>query len=185
VIRLGPRRITGEQPDHDSASVAEGRTCPSARCQEGAILLGIAGTNGVVGYLSQRLEVDRDFVTKAREGRSPERRFRFAGPCVEGDCAQWDGKRCGVIDMAVDAQQNGVVPTLDLPLPRCAIRATCRWFSQLGPKACAVCPLIVTDNRQSTRANTSESQPEGPPALFIEAKGPTYSAEIGPEEALA
>jgi hypothetical protein len=31
-------------------------------------------------------------------------------------------------------------------LPDCSIRTTCRWFGQIGEKACTVCPLVMTDN---------------------------------------
>jgi hypothetical protein len=35
-------------------------------------------------------------------------------------------------------------PTVD-PLPRCSIRANCRWFDQQGADACRVCPFVITD----------------------------------------
>jgi hypothetical protein len=121
-------------------------TCPSAPCESGATLLGVVGSQGRVGYLTPPLTIDDDFVATARRGRSPEKRFRFAAPCVEERCAQWTGSRCGVIDAVIanplprpDDEAGG--------LPRCSIRSACRWFAQSGTDACRVCPLVITDCR--------------------------------------
>jgi hypothetical protein len=120
------------------------RVCPSARCEEGAILLGIVGRDGVVGYVQPQIVVGQDFVDAATRGRTPEKRFRFAGPCVEAECAHWTGARCGVIDRVMQLRdQKALTPSPDLP--RCTIRPLCRWFAQRGPEACQVCPLVVTD----------------------------------------
>lgn len=118
--------------------------CPSARCEDGAYLVGIVGADGVVGYVTPLLQVDMNFVRRARNGREPEGRFRFAQPCVEGACANWDGTRCGVIDRALAAKAEA---DIDLPpgLPRCSIRRWCRWFEQAGAAACSACPLVITD----------------------------------------
>jgi hypothetical protein len=118
--------------------------CPSSRCAAGATLVGIVMSDGHVAYATDRIEIDEEFVRRAREGRSPERRFRFASPCVRGACSQWTGTRCGVIDSVLQA-----LPTSDAgfegELPCCSIRPQCRWFSQTGAAACAVCPLVITD----------------------------------------
>jgi hypothetical protein len=135
-------------------------TCPSARCEEGATLLGVVGPTGV-GYVTPRFLIDAEFVRTARREPSPERVFRFAGQCVEGDCAQWTGSRCGIIDMAIRTQRSGIVPAAARPLPRCSIRPTCRWYFQAGPEACAVCPLVVTDGTTDERAMDRSAVPEG------------------------
>jgi hypothetical protein len=124
---------------------SEQRWCPSARCEEGALLLGIVGDDGVVSYLTPRLSIDAAFVRQAYQGRAPEKRFRFAQPCAEGRCAQWTGRRCGVIDRMM-AELDGLdVAEPDRGLPACALRHVCRWFSQAGARACAACPLVITD----------------------------------------
>ena len=119
-------------------------TCPSARCEPGATLLGVVEADGTVGYITPRLTVDEAFVEQASRGRAPEKRFRFAGACVESGCAQWTGSRCGVIDRVLEggllddgANAQG--------LPHCSIRSSCRWFAQSGAEACGVCPLVITD----------------------------------------
>ncbi|HEX8646546.1 MAG TPA: hypothetical protein VF715_06570 [Thermoleophilaceae bacterium] len=122
------------------------RTCPSSSCEPGAKLIGVVGADGTVGYVSPPLEIDADFVERARRGRTPEKRFRFAGPCVEGRCAQWTGSRCGVIDTVLTTPDR---PSAPERLPHCGIRSSCRWYAQSGAEACAVCPLVVTDLRES------------------------------------
>ena len=91
---------------------------------------------------------------------SPERRFRFAGPCVEDGCPQWTGAGCAIADMAAEVVNIGF-PASPRQLPACSIRHSCRWYFQRGPAACAACPLIVadtggTDTYQSTRAEGTQ-----------------------------
>jgi hypothetical protein len=120
--------------------------CPSSVCREGATLLGIVLPDGRVAYAPQQVTVTAEFVKLAQEGRSPEARFRFSGPCVKAACRQWSGTGCGVIEAVlaeVGSREEGV-------LPRCSIRPECRWFHQAGPRACAVCPEVVTDQRAGT-----------------------------------
>lgn len=130
--------------------------CPSARCDEGAYLIGIVGADGVVGYVSPLLRVDAAFMSGTREGRDPERRFRFAQACVEGGCANWDGARCQVIDRAVAARASLAAGEI-AGLPRCGIRPSCRWFRQSGPEACATCPLVITDLPSAAMRAVEES----------------------------
>jgi hypothetical protein len=129
--------------------MADEYTCPSAPCEPGATLLGLVGEDGRIGYLTPALRIDEEFVARVERGRSPRKRFRFAGPCLEGECRQWTGSRCGVVDTVFDAveklapqpaREEGV-------LPRCAIRSSCRWFAQEGAAACAACPFVITDCR--------------------------------------
>jgi hypothetical protein len=126
--------LTGLDPERD-------RICPSARCEEGSLLLGIVGPDGRVGFVSPPLPVNDAFVARAKQGRAPERRFRFAGRCVEYACGHWTGERCGVIDAAMTA----LAARADEALRPCAIRPSCRWFGQHGLAACSVCPLVVTE----------------------------------------
>ncbi len=116
--------------------------CPSARCSDGAILLGIVNGDGTVGFLPERLLIDQEFVDAAHRGRTPEKRFRFSNRCVQGACRQWTGDRCGVIDRVMDFLGTTEPPA---DLPRCSIRTQCRWYGQNGPAACSACPLVITD----------------------------------------
>jgi hypothetical protein len=116
--------------------------CPSARCQEGAKLLGIVTVGGEVRFLQEQLNVDREFVEATKKGRAPEKRFRFADACLKSGCSQWTGDRCGVIEKMLPKR----IGDSDSPeLAPCAIRGKCRWFSQSGPVACSACRFLVTD----------------------------------------
>lgn len=115
--------------------------CPSSRCQEGAILIGIVLADGRIAYSSDQILIDREFVELAQQGRAPETRFRFSTPCARNACRQWTGQRCSVIDRLtplLEKQQS-------IDLPTCTIRAECRWYAQAGEAACGICPEIITD----------------------------------------
>lgn len=115
-------------------------TCPSSTCTPGNLLIGIVRHDGTVVPLRTPLSVDERFAERASaEKRPPETRFRFAGPCVESGCENWSGGRCGVADVAV-----AEIPASDhTALRPCAIRATCRWWTQHGPAACRRCAYVI------------------------------------------
>jgi hypothetical protein len=142
--------------DPGGPSEAAQRACPSARCEPGATLLGIVNADGTVGFVTPPLQIDEEFVQRAKQGRDPEKRFRFAGTCVESGCKQWTGARCGVIDRVLGAGVTGPSAVASAgtraSLPQCAIRSTCRWFAQSGAAACGVCPLVVTEASASSDA---------------------------------
>ncbi|HEU5062244.1 MAG TPA: hypothetical protein VFT79_03700 [Solirubrobacterales bacterium] len=125
----------------DGEGDREDLLCPSAPCEPGALLLGLVGGDGRVGYVRPALEVDEDFVAKALAGRAPEKRFRFAQPCRESGCHFWSEGRCGVADAAAESEEADGEGSL----PACAIRPRCRWFAQAGASACRGCPTVVTD----------------------------------------
>lgn len=129
---------------------SEKKLCPSYGCREGAILLGVVMRDGRVAFSSDRIVVNREFVQIAREGRAPEKRFRFGGQCVQSGCGQWAENRCGVIDSVMEetAASDGGGQFDASNLPPCSIRSQCRWFSQRGAEACAVCPEVITDLRE-------------------------------------
>ena len=131
-----------------SDSLENHATCPSAKCKTGADLLGVVNEEGKVDMLHTPFKIDQAFVTTARQNGIPESRFRFAKRCVTSGCVQWTGEKCGVIEKIMTLV-NETVAKDSLPvendLKKCSIRSTCRWFSQRGPEACAVCTLVVTD----------------------------------------
>src|SRR3954467_2789299 len=144
----------------DSPSPAGKALCPSATCKDGALLLGIVQKDATIGFLPEKMPIDSKFTAIAHEGRAPEKRFRFADKCVQSGCKQWTGTRCGVIDSLLNLNQN--VPSAQR-LPNCSIRPECRWFSQNGAKACALCPLVITD--------LQEDQPASPTVTPVETTG--------------
>lgn len=123
--------------------------CPSHRCETGSILLGIVMRDGRVAFSSERIVVSEEFVQIASQGRTPEKRFRFGGNCVQAGCKQWTDGQCGVIEKVVADVDTSNEPA---GLPECSIRPECRWFDQRGPAACAACPLVITDMREDVIA---------------------------------
>ena len=121
--------------------------CPSAPAEEGAQLLGMIRQDGSVAYVKDKIAVTKEFVDLTGTGREPEQRFRFTSPCQESACAQWVGGQCGLPD-----KLSGLVPRLDVgeSLPRCTIRARCRWFHQAGADACRICPSVATRGETAT-----------------------------------
>lgn len=129
--------MTVDLPEDSGAA----RTCPSARAEAGNLLFGrVQGAR--VERLATPLPVDAAFVEALAARGPPEQRFRFAGVCAEGACAQWQDGACGVIRRVL-ADRKPVAEGL----PACALRPTCRWFGQEGAVACAACALVVTDRR--------------------------------------
>jgi len=125
-------------------------TCPSSDCSPGNLLIGVIGSDGRVGHIRPPLTVDENFVQRASQGATPpEARLRFAGQCVEAACAQWTGAACGVIQGLLTATGEKTEEPRETGIPVCAIRPSCRWFSQEGLDACRVCPLVV----RSPKAN--------------------------------
>ena len=117
--------------------------CPSYRCAEGSLLLGVVEADGSVAFASRPLEVSQEFVDAAREGRAAEKRFRFAGPCHGANCGQWTDGRCGIPEkvarLFAQAGRSSTAPA------DCAIRDRCRWFAQQSYAACELCPLVTTE----------------------------------------
>lgn len=129
--------------------------CPSARGEPGALLLGLVGRDGSVAYVRPALEIDEDFIGRAREGRAPEKRFRFAQPCATSGCMHWTEGRCGVADAAAGSEEAQA----DGQLPACDIRPRCRWYAQAGPSACRSCPTVVTDVTSSAEWQRRSPEP--------------------------
>lgn len=113
--------------------------CPSYRCIEGAWLLGVVQRDGIVDYLGSPPLLDREDVIIARQGRAPELRFRFAGPCVKSACEYWTGEAC---DLAARIVTEAIPPGVHSPI-RCGIERSCRWRHEQGLNACGICPAVV------------------------------------------
>jgi hypothetical protein len=129
----------------DGTADPQAGTCPSAPPEPGSSLLGVVLERGQVAYVNPAVPVtDALLDGMAIQGVPIENRLRFSGPCVEHRCIQWVGApssgKCGLIDHALSALSVSAPPAT---LPRCAIRATCRWFEQRGRLACAACPEVI------------------------------------------
>jgi hypothetical protein len=127
-----------------SKSKAFERVCPSAPCVEGTHLFGIFDESGTLSYLGESMEIDASFVQKAKQHSNPEKRFRFSSPCAKGLCKQWENGKCGLNEKAIE-QIDMINPEgyKSKPMPKCAIRKSCRWFDQNGEASCYACRYIV------------------------------------------
>ncbi|HEY9126769.1 MAG TPA: hypothetical protein VIM62_06565 [Acidobacteriaceae bacterium] len=132
--------------------------CPSSRCKDGAIVLGIVLANKTIAYADQRYRIDQAQAGAMQHADiSPEKRFRFSSPCAQCGCGQWipDGQRendpsagrCGVIESVLATPQP---LGLCKELPSCSIRPQCRWYLQRGEEACSVCRYVITDTAVMT-----------------------------------
>lgn len=140
------------------------RTCPSAPATQGSVLFGVIAKSGQVAYLSPNIPVSATLLRSLEDNAiAAENRLRFAGPCLKHQCVQWRGDsqsgRCGLIDHGIRALNVTSGPDV---LPHCGLRSSCRWFSQHGKSACAVCPEIVRRSENDcTRVDQSLDSPAG------------------------
>lgn len=129
------------------ATAAPELTCPSTSVGNATVFLGMVTPRGEVAYLSPAVPVRPETLDALDRGDQPlEASYRFAGPCVTSRCGFWTGDRCGLGARLAETYAEVADPE-DSPLPRCAVRATCRWFAEQGRSACAACRHVVTDTR--------------------------------------
>lgn len=137
-----------QPPDHASDSEGAGLLCPSSPCDwPGVRLIGVVGgavNRPKVMYTGPQ-PVSPDLLACAAPA-TPTEVFRFASPCQENRCVQFDGTRCRLSELIVrlSPPEDGTASLGDLP--PCGIRSRCRWWREKGVAACRSCPGIATDN---------------------------------------
>jgi hypothetical protein len=118
--------------------------CPSSQPGvEGARVLGIVqqfDDGREVTYLEEALPAAPDVLAMAAP-LQPTEIFRLAAQCQTHRCPHFDGANCGLVTRIVQ-----ILPAMTEELPKCQIRAECRWFHQEGVAACRRCPQISTVN---------------------------------------
>jgi hypothetical protein len=82
-----PQPHEGDAPEVN-ASGGE-KSCPSAFCHEGALLLGVMTPSGRLSYVQPPTRVDADFVARAEAMGRPESRFRFSAPAGAKSCGRF------------------------------------------------------------------------------------------------
>lgn len=144
------------------ADVGSGQvwSCPSAQPEmDGAEVLGVidhASEPPEVQYLDRKVPASPELLQLAMPAR-PTEVFRFAAPCQESLCSHWSDQRCGLVTRIVE-----LIPIATLALPRCQVRATCRWYHQAGRDACRRCPHVVTQDQDPSDAMRIASVPSQP-----------------------
>jgi hypothetical protein len=134
--------------------------CPSSRCEEGNILLGLVNAEGRIDFIADRVVIDAQFVAAAKEGRPPEQRFRFSSPCLKRGCEKWDGERCGVAKILHERGPDLLAAESAETLPRCSIRANCRWHGEYGDSICFTCSWVITERGNRLEALVEQAQSE-------------------------
>lgn len=135
---------TGNRAGADEAELL----CPSAQPEMAeAVVFGVVGgtpQEPKLAYLMEPRAVTTELLALAGPVKATEV-FRFAAPCAQHACQHFDGSRCSLIARVVQ-----LLPTAGGALPPCRIRPKCRWWHEEGPRACARCPLIVTETYNPT-----------------------------------
>jgi hypothetical protein len=137
-----------------NAGAGDGCMCPSTSAANATVVLGIVLPSGRVAYATPAVAASPALVEALSDDPRPlESRYRFAGPCVESRCGFWTGAGCGLGAAMADSYADVAgEQASDAALPRCSIRPRCRWYAEQGARACAACPLIVTDTRTAEPA---------------------------------
>lgn len=136
--------------------------CPSASPEwDGARLFAVVGgtpERPETAYLDQLQPVTPELLELAGPV-APIEVFRFAAPCAERACQQFDGStgRCQLA-----RKTARIAPVVVHKLPRCGIRANCRWWLQEGPSACKRCPQVATLNYAPSEAIRHAADPARP-----------------------
>jgi hypothetical protein len=134
--------------------------CPSAQPDwEGARVIGVVGgtpERPETAYLDQAQPVTQEILELAGPV-APAEVFRFAAPCANSACGHYDGAehKCRLAEKTV----RWVAQAVD-NLPKCSIRASCRWWQQEGPAACRRCPQVVTINFAPSKAMRDAADPQ-------------------------
>lgn len=139
-----------------SVGLASSSLCPSAQPEwQDAIAFGVVGGTGdnpQVKYLQKAQPVTAELLQLAAPIAPPEV-FRFAASCLHGGCVHFQSNSCTLASRIVK-----LLPEVVEKLPRCAIRASCRWWQQEGVAACRRCPQLVTDNYNPSREMRQAAQ---------------------------
>ncbi|MET8542585.1 hypothetical protein ABZW03_18295 [Kitasatospora sp. NPDC004799] len=156
----------------DEAAEGADLLCPSAPADAaGSVLIGVvAGTPGAprVAPTAHAMPVTVEITALARPA-SPGEVFRIAAPCRTSGCAHFRNSACGIASRSAVLLDEVVGE-----LPRCPIRARCRWFHQEGPSLCRRCPQVVTEQyRPSAEMLRIVNESDPPP-------GPSSGARTNP-----
>jgi len=115
---------------------------------------GADGEAPQTAYLDRSVEATPDILAMAGDV-APTEVFRLAATCEESKCVHFDGEDCRLATRIV-----ALLPPVVGVVPRCAIRADCRWHRQEGKAACVRCPQVVTFLPDASPALRMAAQPD-------------------------
>ena len=105
-------------------------------------------------YLDRAVEATPEVLAMAAPA-PPTEVLRLAATCEESKCVHFDGADCRLATRIV-----ALLPPVVGVVPRCAIRADCRWHRQEGKAACVRCPQVVTLLPDASPALRMAAQPD-------------------------
>ncbi|MEU2027144.1 hypothetical protein ABZ565_34210 [Streptomyces sp. NPDC016469] len=115
--------------------------CPSAPAHPESVLIGIvSGTANEPQIIptENAMPVTPEIIDMAGPV-APTEAFRFAATCRTGGCIHFKNAACQIA-----SRSTMLLDEVVINLPKCPIRAECRWFHQEGTDMCRRCPQIVT-----------------------------------------
>ncbi|HEX9965091.1 MAG TPA: hypothetical protein VGB04_08925 [Allosphingosinicella sp.] len=125
---------------------------------EEARIFGVVGGTAAdpeVAYLKSDATVTPEMLEQLGD-LNPTHVFRFAARCEEGRCGQYKDGRCSLGQRIAQ-----MLPPVTESLPSCQIRASCRWYEEVGAAACRRCPQVVTIVPSGQAELRQAATPEG------------------------
>ncbi|GGS89907.1 hypothetical protein GCM10010206_60810 [Streptomyces cinerochromogenes] len=129
--------MSRDEPDRQRGELL----CPSAAAHSESVLIGVVTGSADaprVRPTDHAMPVTQEVLDLAQPV-SPTEVFRFAAPCRTGSCIHFRNAAC-----QISARSTVLLDEVVAQLPKCPIRARCRWFHQEGADMCRRCPQIVT-----------------------------------------
>jgi hypothetical protein len=122
------------------------KLCPNALPVVGGLIIGVVNEQDEVTLLPQPEVIDKEFYDTVIQNTGMDVQFRFSKPCIQGKCGHWTGHSCNVPGRVMQRVEARMVAEGTLPL--CEIRPSCRWYTQEGPAACHICPIVINFKRE-------------------------------------
>ncbi|MGQ4388828.1 hypothetical protein ACN6LB_007737 [Streptomyces sp. SAS_270] len=118
------------------------------------MVLGVRrGLDGQVVYLADPVPAAA-VLDQVPPGIEPRRVLRLASHCV-AVCVNRRGGECTLVERIVAGDPAGGAG----PVPRCHLRAVCKWWLQSGVAACRRCPGLAARDRADDAAVTVRAGP--------------------------
>lgn len=118
------------------------RLCPSAEPSDEAYIFGVVGKGRETSYFSDPVPLDDNLISKLSSKTDVGRRFRISAACEPSRCGNWTNRGCRLAAAALNLSQSMATPE---EVVLCGIRERCRWYAQVGSRACQVCRFVVRD----------------------------------------
>src|SRR5262249_3845314 len=136
------RRVAFMSHDEPDRRGGEELLCPSVppHPTESVLIGVVSGTADEPRVLPTKhaMPVTREIIDLPQPV-APTEVFLFAATCCASGCIHFKKAACQIA-----ARSTVLLDEVTVRLPKCPIRAQCRWFHQEGPAICRRCPQIVT-----------------------------------------